>query len=82
VNTSCTGAGNVSYTTNDSTSDQITATTLCWGPNRFDKPHFKTPLVVPLGDMATYANDGAAAAAGVPVGGFYRTISAVNIRIA
>lgn len=78
---SATGAGNVSYTTNDATSDQISATTLCWGPNRFDKPYFKTPLVVPIGDMTTYANDAAAAAAGVPVGGFYRTVSAVNIRI-
>lgn len=79
---SATGAGNVSYVTNGATSDQITATTLCWGPNRFDKPHFKTPLVVPLGDMATYANDAAAAAAGVPIGGFYRNASAMNIRIA
>jgi hypothetical protein len=78
---SATGAGNVSYLTNAATSDQITATTLCWGPNRFDKPHFKTPLVIPLADMASYANDAAAAAAGVPIGGFYRNASAMNIRI-
>ena len=38
-------------------------------------------LVVPIGNVPAYANDAAAAAGGVVVGGFYRIASALQIRV-
>lgn len=35
-----------------------------------------------IGFAASYSNDAAAAAAGVPIGGFYRTVNAVQVRLA
>jgi hypothetical protein len=82
VLTAISGAGNVSFSTADTVSDSYTATTKNWGPNGFDKPQDKTPLTITLAAIGTYANDAAAAAAGVPVGGLYRNASALQIRAA
>jgi hypothetical protein len=75
-----TGSGNVSFATSDTSSDVITAGSLSWGPNNFDKPHKVTGLQMPVAQLGDYANDAAAAAGGVSVGGFYVTASAVKQR--
>jgi hypothetical protein len=80
--TSLAGSGNRSFTTGDTTSDVATATTKLWGPNNFDKPQDKTPVTVTLSLLGNYANDAAAATAGVPVGGWYRNGSVLQVRAA
>lgn len=76
-----TAVGNTSFVTQDVSSDQYTATAVYSVGNNWDKPGYATPFAVPLGQMVSYANDAAAAAAGVPLGGIYRTAGALNIRI-
>lgn len=39
-------------------------------------------LIIPVGGIAAYADDAAAATGGVPAGGLYRTASALKIRVA
>jgi hypothetical protein len=39
-------------------------------------------LFVPIGNVPAYADDAAAATGGVPVGGIYRTASALKVRAA
>jgi hypothetical protein len=77
-----TGSGNAAFNTGDATSDVYTATNVTWGPNRFDKPQAKGPLALTLAMLGNYADDAAAAAAGVQVGGFYRNGSAIQVRAA
>lgn len=80
-----TGSGNRSFTTGAANSDVITATELQWGPNAFDKPNANTSIQVVMGLFSnnnTYANDAAAAAAGIPIGGFYRNGSVLMVRVA
>lgn len=79
------GAGNVSYATGGATSDIVGATVLQWGPNAFDKPNAKTVIqynMTALSNNASYVNDGAAQAGGIPVGGMYRNGSALMVRVA
>jgi hypothetical protein len=77
-----TGSGNVSFATGHTVSDVYSATYKTWGPNKFDKPQDKTPLTLTIGDVPTYADDAAAAAGGIPVGGVYRNASVLMIRVA
>lgn len=75
------GNGNTSTGTGHTVSDVWTATERSWGPNNFDKPQGGTPITLTIGDVANYANDAAASAGGVPVGGVYRNGSVIQIRV-
>lgn len=78
------GAGNSSFLTGGSNSDVISATLSQWGPNAFDKPNAKTSLqfiMSLLSNNTTYADDAAAAAGGIPVGGVYRNGSVLQVRV-
>ena len=74
--------GNISYGTIASTSDSITATNEIQFGNVWDKPAAKSPIKVPIALLSNYANDAAAATGGVPVGGWYRNGSALQMRVA
>jgi hypothetical protein len=79
-----TGMGNASFATGGSVSDVYTAIQAVWGPNNFDKPSDKTTMrstILLFSNNASYADDAAAAAAGVTIGSFYRNGSVVQIRV-
>lgn len=63
------GSGNTSTGTGHTVSDVWSATTRVWGPNNFDKPQGGTQFTSTL--LPSYADDTAASAGGVPVGGWY-----------
>lgn len=74
--------GCASFSTGASASDSITATALVSVGNKFDKPTAKSPIRLSLSLMPNYADDTAAAAGSVPVGGFYRNGSIMMVRAA
>jgi len=74
--------GNISYGTTATISDSITATNEIQIGNVWDKPAAKSPVKIPVGLLGNYANDAAAATAGVPVSGWYRNGSVIQMRVA
>lgn len=49
--------------------------------NNWDKNGYKSPCVVPIAQYQNAANDAAASAAGVPIGGMYRNASVLQVRV-
>lgn len=75
-------AGNWSYGTVGAASNNYPASANVFDTwNNWDKNGFKSPCVVPIGQYTNAANDAAASAAGVPIGGMYRNASVVQVRV-
>jgi len=78
--TNATVSNNTSTGTAGSLTDQVFCTAAVIFGNNFDKPNF--PLIkVPIASVENFANDAAAAAGNVEVGGWYRNGSVLMIRV-